>query len=182
MDASLGPGARLGGRYRIVAAIGEGGFGTVYKARDERRHGRIVALKAIHMVALSAQEKIDATDSFNREIGLLSHVSHRTLPRIHEHFTDPDHWYVVMDYIEGQTLEDTLQRIPGGRLPLYQVIKIGMELCDVLTYLHNQNPPIIFRDVKPANVMLTPWSKVYLIDFGIASCFTLDQKKERPAR
>lgn len=168
MDASLGPGVRVGERYRIVSTIGQGGFGTVYKARDEKKGGRVVALKAIYLWPLSTQEKIDATDTFNREIGLLSRLRHRNLPRIHQHFTDPKHWYAVMDYIEGQTLEDMLQRIPEARLSIYEVMRIGMELCDVLAYLHNQNPPIIFRDVKPANIMLTPWGKIYLIDFGIA--------------
>ena len=178
MDTSLGPGSRLAGRYRILAALGEGGFGTVYKARDEKQRGKLVAIKMISMVALNAREKIDATDSFNREIMILSTLKHKALPRIHSHFTDPERWYVVMDYIEGQTLEETLPQVPEGRLPVEQVIEIGLALCDVLSYLHSQNPPIIFRDVKPGNIMLTPSGKVYLIDFGIARRYRMGQVRD----
>ncbi|HLZ56322.1 MAG TPA: serine/threonine-protein kinase, partial [Ktedonosporobacter sp.] len=178
MDTSLGLGSRLAGRYRILAALGEGGFGTVYKARDEKQRGKLVAIKVISMVALNAREKIDATDSFNREIMILSTLKHKALPRIHGHFTDPERWYVVMDYIEGQTLEETLPQVPEGRLPVEQVIEIGLALCDVLSYLHSQNPPIIFRDVKPGNIMLTPSGKVYLIDFGIARRYRMGQVRD----
>src|SRR5260370_16321544 len=76
-----------------------------------------------------------------------------------------------MDYIEGQTLEELLARSSKGRLSLNQVAKIGIALCDVLAHLHNQSPSIIYRDVKPSNIMLTPWGRLYLIDFGIARCY-----------
>jgi serine/threonine protein kinase len=178
MDASLQSDTLLAGRYRILARIGEGGFGTVYKARDRHQHGKLVAIKVINMAALSAQEKIEVTDSFNREITLLSRLEHRHLPRIHHQYTDPDHWYIVMDYIEGQTLEELLARAPKGRLPLGQVAKIGIALCDVLTYLHSQSPSIIYRDVKPSNIMLTPWGRLYLIDFGIARRYQEGQPRD----
>src|SRR5215467_9378639 len=156
MNGSLQPGTLLARRYRILAQIGVGGFGTVYRARDRRQHGKLVAIKAINMAALSSQEKIEVTDSFNREITLLSKLEHKHLTRIRNQFTDPEHWYIVMDYIEGQTLEELLARSPKGRLPLGQVARIGIALCDVVSYLHNQSPSIIYRDVKPSNIMLTP--------------------------
>jgi tRNA A-37 threonylcarbamoyl transferase component Bud32 len=163
-----GPGSLLAGRYLLVEKVGEGGFGAVYKARDKKRRGKLVAIKQINMAALSAQEKIEATDSYNREIELLSKLKHKSLPRVYDHFTDPEHWYVVMDYIEGRTLDEILAAAPGGRLSLAQTLKIGLELCDVLAYLHRQYPPVIYRDVKPGNIMLTAWGQFYLIDFGIA--------------
>ncbi|MBE3558594.1 MAG: serine/threonine protein kinase [Ktedonobacteraceae bacterium] len=173
-----GPGFLLAGRYMLLEQIGEGGFGVVYKARDRRRPGKLVAVKQINMAALSAQEKIEATDSFYREIRTLPDLRHQSLPRIYDHFTDPEHWYVVMDYIKGRTLEDILKQVPGGRLSLAQVADIGLALCDVLTCLHTQQPPIIFRDVKPANIMLTPWNHLYLIDFGIARRYQEGQRKD----
>jgi serine/threonine protein kinase len=83
---------------------------------------------------------------------MLSRLSHRNLPRIYDHFTDPTHWYVVMQYIEGETLEDSLKRAKEGHLPLKQVRDIGGQLSNVLSYLHAQTPSIIFRDVKPSNI------------------------------
>jgi hypothetical protein len=164
-----GPGMTLAGRYYLEKKIGEGGFGAVYKAWDWQNGGKVVAVKQINMASLSAQEKIEATDSYNREITLLSVLKHRGgLPHVRDHFTDPEHWYIVMDYIPGRTLEEILTATPGGRLSLAQTVEIGVKLCDVLTYLHDQNPPVIFRDAKPGNIMLTPWGQVYLIDFGIA--------------
>src|SRR5215469_8779909 len=178
MNGSLQSGMLLARRYRILAQIGVGGFGTVYKARDRHQHGKLVAIKAINMAALSSQEKIEVTDSFNREITLLSRLEHKHLPRIRNQFTDPEHWYIVMDYIEGQTLEELLARTPKSKLSLGQVAKIGIALCDVLFYLHSRNPSIIYRDVKPANIMLTPWGRLYLIDFGIARRYQPGQARD----
>ena len=178
MDGSLNSGTLLVGRYRILARIGEGGFGTVYKARDQRKHGKLVAIKEINMAKLSAQEKIEATDTFNREISLLSWLSHKNLPRISDQFSDPEHWDIVMEYIEGQTLEDLLARSPKGRLSVGQTARIGVALCDVLSHLHNQSPSIIFRDVKPGNIMLTFWDRLYLIDFGIARRYRPGQVRD----
>jgi len=167
----LGPGSLLHERYQLVREIGRGGFGVVYLAEDCQRNHQQVAVKQINIGQLSARESIDATDSYNREVTLLSRLKHRRLPRIYDHFTDPEHWYLVMDYIEGQTLEAALQGMPGQALPVKKAITIGIQVCDVLNYLHTQDPPIIFRDVKPANIMQTPSGQVYLIDFGIARHF-----------
>lgn len=178
MDGSLNSGALLAGRYRILARIGEGGFATVYKARDQRKHGKLVAIKEINMAKLSAQEIIEVTDTFNREISVLSWLSHKNLPCISDQFTDPEHWYIVMEYIEGQTLEDLLARSPKGRLSVGQTARIGFALCNVLSHLHNQSPAIIFRDVKPGNIMLTFWDRLYLIDFGIARRYRPGQVRD----
>jgi len=155
-------------RYVILEKVGEGGFGLVYKARDQQRRGRLVAVKQINLAALSPKEMIEATDSYNREIKLLPRLHHRNLPAFYDHFTDSSHWYVVMDFIEGITLEEYLQKSRGRRLSLKQVREVGLVLCNVLHYLHTQKPPIIFRDVKPANIMRTKTGRYYLIDFGIA--------------
>ncbi len=164
-------------RYRILEKIGEGGFGLVYKASD-KKDNKIVAIKQINIAALSMQEIIDATDSYNREITLLPGLQHRSLPHIYDHFTDEDHWYIVMEYINGETLEETLAKASGGHLPVKQVLDIGMALCDVLAYLHAQNPSIIYRDVKPANIMITNRGDIYLIDFGIARRYRAQQSRD----
>jgi hypothetical protein len=166
-----GPGTLLHERYQLVREIGKGGFGVVYLARDMKRRRRLVAVKQINIGKLSARESIDATDSYNREVTLLSKLRHRRLPRLYDHFTDPEHWYLVLSYIEGQTLDVYLQTQPNKALPFKKVIDIGLQLCDVLHYLHTQQPPIIFRDVKPANILQTPRGRIYLIDFGIARQF-----------
>lgn len=173
----LSPGFLLAQRYRIEEKIGEGGFGLVYRARD-RKNGQQVAIKQITLAALSAQEMIEATDSYNREITILPRLKHVGLPAIYDHFTDPGHWYIVMNYIDGQTLEEKLARAPGGRLPVWEVLHIGQKLCEVLGYLHVQEPPVIFRDVKPANVMISKLGSVYLIDFGIARRYRTGQSKD----
>ncbi len=165
-------------RYRILVAVGQGGFGAVYKVEDTQGGNRLLAMKEINLSALAAQEAIEATDAFNREVYLLSDLTHPNLPCIYDHFTDREHWYLVMDYIEGETLEQYLDRIVSGRLPLEEVLDIGIQLCTVLDYLHTREPSIIFRDLKPANVMRTSASHLYLIDFGIARHFKPGQPRD----
>jgi tRNA A-37 threonylcarbamoyl transferase component Bud32 len=171
-------GALLHNRYRIVGEIGQGGFARVYKARDMKGRNRLVAIKQIDLNLLNPREIIEATDGFNREIKFLSTLDHPNLPKIYDHFTDPGHWYMVMEYIKGRTLEEHLQQKRHQYLPLNQVLKIGLAVMDVLGYLHSQRPPVIFRDVKPANIMLTRRGRVYLIDFGIARRFAPEKKKD----
>lgn len=160
----------LQGRYRVLKQVGTGGFGAVYKASDVKAGNRNVAIKQINLKGLKPNEIIEATDTFNREVEILSDLGHTNLPRVYEHFTDPEHWYVVMDFIEGQTLEEYLLTTKG-HLALDEILDIGIQLCSVLEYLHTRVPPIIFRDLKPANIMLTPYKQVYLIDFGTARFF-----------
>ncbi len=163
--------------YRLVSQIGQGGFGEVYKARDTQ-HNRLVAIKQISLQALSPKDIIQATDSYNREVMLMKGLKHVNLPRMYDHFTDPEHWYIVLEYIEGETLEAYLSHKKEGRLPVQEVLNIGITLCNVLDYLHIQKEPIIFRDVKPANIMRTPRGRLYLIDFGIARQYKPGQKKD----
>src|SRR6266700_5557793 len=142
-------------RYRILVPVGQGGFGAVYKVEDTHGGNRLLAMKEINLSALIAQEAIEATAAFNREVRLLSDLAYPNLPRIYDHFTDRGHWYLVTDFIEGETLEQYLHRRRSGRLPLEEVLAIGIQLCTVLDYLHTREPSIIFRDLKPANVMRT---------------------------
>jgi WD40 repeat protein/tRNA A-37 threonylcarbamoyl transferase component Bud32 len=168
-------------RYRIISQIGKGGFGAVYKAADLQFGNRLVAIKEMSQSSLSQQELIEATESFKREALLLAGLTHPNLPRIYEQFTDRGRWYLVMDFIEGETLEEHLGKMKDGKLPVDPVLEIGIQLCMVLEYLHIRQPPIIFRDLKPANVMLTTHGHIYLIDFGIARHFKPGQAKDTTA-
>jgi eukaryotic-like serine/threonine-protein kinase len=165
-------------RYRVLVLVGQGGFGAVYKVEDIHDGNRILALKQINLSVLTAHEVIEATAAFNREVTLLSDLSFPNLPRIYDHFTDSEHWYLVTDFIEGETLEQYLKKTTNGLLPLKKVLEIAIQLCSVLDYLHTRDPSIIFRDLKPANVMLTPAGHLYLIDFGIARHFKPGQPRD----
>ena len=161
----------LAGRYQLLKSIGQGGMGAVYKAADTRFNNRPVAIKEMSSTGLTPARLQEAEAAFEHEAHLLADLLHPNLPRIYEHFTENDRSYLVMDFIEGQTLEEYLEQKGGGPLPVDQVITWAEQLCDVLNYLHSHQPPIIFRDLKPANVMISDSGHVYLIDFGIARFF-----------
>lgn len=168
-------------RYIVLAQTGRGGFGAVYKATDTQFGNRVVAIKEMSQNHLNPQELLDATAAFNREALMLANLTHPNLPRIYEQFTENGRYYLVMDFIDGETLEAHLDRLQGRKLPLDQVLAITFQLCSVLEYLHSRQPPIIFRDLKPANIMLTASGHLYLIDFGIARHFKPGQSKDTTA-
>jgi hypothetical protein len=114
---------------------------------------------------------------------MLSCLKHAGLPHIYGQFEEGGRRYLVMEYIEGETLEQHLDSLStqGARIPLQQVVDIGKQLCSVLEYLHTRRPPIVFRDLKPANIMLNTQGQIYLIDFGIARWFTPGQSKDTTA-
>lgn len=161
----------LASRYQLISRIGQGGMGAVYKAADTRFNNRPLAIKEMSSAGLPPARLQEAEAAFEHEAHLLADLLHPNLPRIYEHFTENDRSYLVMDYIEGQTIEEHLVQLGGGPLPVDQVIKWAEQLCDVLSYLHTHQPPIIFRDLKPANVMKSESGHLYLIDFGIARIF-----------
>ena len=177
------PGALLHHRYEVVSQIGQGGFSVVYAAKDTQHKNKKVAIKQINLRELPPRQVIEATDTYNREVRLLTkfkhaNLKHAHLPHIYDHFTDPDHWYLVMDFIEGETLEDSVLKTKEGYFPIEEVLTIGIQVSTVLHYLHSQLPPIIFRDVKPSNIMRTPKGHLYLIDFGIARHFSPGQLQD----
>lgn len=165
----LNPDTVLEGRYVIVKTVGQGGMGSVYLALDTRLNNMPVAIKEMSTRAIGGDLQA-AIAGFKKEASLLISLKHNALPVIRDFFSKGDsRWYLVMDYIEGHTLKDEVQQ--RGPIPETEVNNWAMQLCDILDFLHKRNPPIIFRDLKPDNIMLTPDRQIKLIDFGIARHF-----------
>lgn len=169
----------LAGRYLILEKIAQGGMGAVYKAQDKRLQGKTVALKEMSESAIThPEERESVITCFRREAELLARLSHRHLVRVTDYFQETDRHYMVMEFIQGQTLHKLL----SGRqepFPEEQVLRWADQLCDVLAYLHSQDPPIIYRDMKPANVMITEATdEVKLIDFGIARFYKPGKRQD----
>jgi serine/threonine protein kinase len=168
-------------RYRILGQLGRGGMGTVYKAEDTQFGSRLVAVKEMTQEGLSSQQEFSkAAKAFEREALMLANLRHQNLPRIYDYFSESKHCYLVMDFIEGETLAKYLTKTEGS-LAVEEVLQIGIQLCTVLDYLHMCQPPIVFRDLKPANLMRTADGHLYLIDFGIARHFKPGQTRDTMA-
>jgi serine/threonine protein kinase len=174
----LSPQSRLQQRYLILEQVGRGGMGAVYKAEDTRFSRRYVAIKEMSQGHLNTVELEMAIMRFQQEADMLASLVHSNLPRITDRFSDQERSYLVMDFIEGKTLLQLIRDAPNHRLPVAEVLHYARQLCDVLIYLHEHRPPIIFRDLKPANVMVTPNGQVFLIDFGIARSFKEGQPQD----
>jgi len=174
----LKPGANLTGRYQIKAQVGIGGMSAVYKARDLHFPNveKFVAVKEMFNQGRDPAARQVIVHNFEREANLLATLSHPSIPRIFDYFTQDNRSYLVLEFIEGKNLENFINETDTF-LSEQQVVTCAIELCDVLDYLHNHKPePIIFRDMKPSNVMINLRNQVVLIDFGIAKHFQVGQK------
>jgi serine/threonine protein kinase len=174
----LSPQSMLHQRYLIVGHAGRGGMSAVYQAVDTRFGNRHSAIKEMSQGHLNADEIDAATARFQQEAALLGSLHHPNLPLIYDAFSENGRSYLVMEYIDGKTLLQMLKDSGGHALPVAQVLNYAIQLCDVLAYLHSQNPPIIFRDLKPTNVMVRENGHVVLIDFGIARFFKEGQAQD----
>ncbi|MFC4597938.1 serine/threonine protein kinase [Cohnella hongkongensis] len=161
-DLELAPGQLFGDRYRIARPIGKGGMGRVYMAEDTRLGGKARALK---MTRPLPEER----RTFLPEAQLLSELDHPHLPAIVDYYPPDANGVacIVMEYIAGDTLAERFERY-GLRLGFPFVLDVLIDLTNVLTYLHAQTPAVVFRDLKPANVLLGHDDKAILVDFGIA--------------
>ena len=171
----LAQGQVIENRYRTVRLIGQGGFGAVYRAWDLR-------LKSPCALKENFDGSAEAQRQFEREASVLANLRHPNLPRVSDYFSVPGQvQYLVMDFIEGEDLESKL--IAHGRsLPEADVLAWISQICDALNYLHNQKPPIIHRDVKPANIKITPDNQAMLMDFGAFKAYASHTKTTMGAR
>jgi len=169
----LQAGVLLQARYQILDTLGVGGFSSVYRARDMHfpTVTRLCAVK--EMVHMNRDPKVQelATYSFEREASILATLDHPAVPDVYDYFTQEDRGYLILEYIHGQDLEAYLAE-NTDLVPAESALDWMLQLCEVLEYLHNHKPePVVFRDLKPSNVMVDRRGRVRLIDFNIAKIF-----------
>lgn len=160
----------IGGRYRVTKPIGGGGMKMVYLAEDMRLASRLCALAEMVDSFTDPGMQQQAVTAFQREADMLAQLSNEHIPRVFDRFSEQNHHYLVMEFIDGITLEDEL-KAKGGKLDAARVIDVALQILETLQYLHNLDPPVVYRDLKPSNVMLGRNEQVKLIDFGIARFF-----------
>lgn len=166
-----------GGRYQIEMLVASGGMGAVYRAIDTR-FNRPCAVKEMLNEFRNEADRAQAVEWFSREATLLLDLNHPCIPRVRDFFAESGQYYLVMDFIDGRTLAEVLEHeghvagLNGTRGLSEERCRSWMrQLCGVLNYLHGQSPPVIFRDLKPSNIMVTNREEIKLIDFGIARTF-----------
>jgi len=158
----------LQNKYRITRLLGRGGFGSVYLAEHLSLTGVQYAIKEMlpDPGATLAKQK-QAEEQFRLEANLLARLNHPMLPKVWDYFSENSRYYLVMEYVEGETLQERLGRV-GTSLVERDVVKWANDLCQVLEYLHSRQPQVIHRDIKPSNIKIAPNGTLKLIDFGIA--------------
>jgi serine/threonine protein kinase len=177
-EKHLASGTLLVNRYQVQDVIGIGGMGAVYRARD-MHFPNVVKLVAVKEMINQARDPLirqTIVQNFEREAHILVSLSHPSIPKIFDFFTFNERSYLILEFINGKDMEAVLNE-SSGFFPEAQVIQWAIELCDVLEYLHSHKPePIIFRDMKPSNVMVNQDGHIMLVDFGIAKLFREGQK------
>lgn len=180
MSQTLPVGALLRERYEIIDLVGQGGMGAVYKANDLRLRGRVCAVKEVLPELLSSAGMEDqAQDQFYREASVLARLDHPNLPKVSDYFEQDSRQYLVMDFVPGSDLRQVVEeaRRKSVFVPEEDVLAWAAQLCDALTYLHTQEPPVLHRDIKPSNIKLTPRGMVKLVDFGLVKLLQTDENR-----
>lgn len=172
---------RVGGRYQIVTCIGRGGMAAVYQAQDLNLPGRFVAVKEMSNASIADPAQHQQTvAAFQQEAQLLLGLTHPHIVRVSDFIVESNKYYLVMDFVDGASLEDLLAQ-RGQAFEEQKVLTWLSQLCDALYYLHSRTPPIIFRDLKPSNIMVDRFGSIMLIDFGIARRFNPTRSRDTTA-
>ena len=180
MAKTLSVGTVLRERYKIVDLVGQGGMGAVYQADDLRLRGRVCAVKEV-LPELISSAGVDeqAREQFYREASTLARLDQPNLPKVSDFFSQDGREYLVMDFVPGRDLRQLVDdaRRQETFLDEQVVLNWALQLCDALSYLHTQDPPILHRDIKPSNIKLTPRGVVKLVDFGLVKLLKPDESR-----
>ena len=170
----------LRNRYRILEKRAQGGMAAVYRAADMHLAGKLWAVKEMSDAAITNPlDRQQAVAAFQQEAQMLASLSHPNLPKVTDYFSEDGREYLVMEFVEGQSLDELLTACGNRPFTEEQVLGWAFQLCGVLEYLHQQN--IIFRDLKPSNIMIDRNGTVRLIDFGIARIFKVGKASDTAA-
>ncbi|PKL74590.1 MAG: hypothetical protein CVV27_19710 [Candidatus Melainabacteria bacterium HGW-Melainabacteria-1] len=174
--APLPPNTILQGRYQITKRIGQGGMGAIYLADDLRFSQRVAVVKEMLDHFTDPDQRRIATNNFDREAEMLANLKHQGIPEVYDRFTEGNRHYLVMEYVNGDDLEQRMMNQDNEPFDEKDVIDWAVQICEILHYLHKQNPPIVYRDMKPANLILNEEGRIYVVDFGIARHFNPTKK------
>ena len=178
---TLPPGKILENRYKIIKLIKSGGMGSVYKALNQNLDC-ICAVKELIPFKATEEEREKVTEWFIREAKLLARLNHINLPKVFDYFIENEKYYLIMTFIKGEDLITILEREGNPGLPEKKVIEWSLQILKVLDYLHNQKPVVIYRDLKPDNIMHTYDGQIILIDFGLARTINPAQDLRKTCR
>lgn len=175
----LAPGTILKNRYRVTRLIAGGGMAWVYQVAEDLPDGRsqIWAMKELRADGSDLHTLQEGRQLFEQEANILVTLNHPGLPKVAAFFEEAGKVFLVMEFVNGESLE---KRLEHANAPLLEflVLDWAIQICEVLSYLHTRQPPIIFRDMKPSNVMITPTGRIKLIDFGVARTYKVGKSKD----
>jgi serine/threonine protein kinase len=166
-------------RYEVLGILGSGGMGCVYKVSDRSQQGKVLAVKELRPIKLTQGKAHEALIQFQTEARILKRLSHPNLPKVYDYFSLKGAHYIVMEYIRGKTLDQILESRQGKPVDERMALSWALQICRAIHFLSVQKPrPIVFRDLKPSNIMIDRCGRIKLIDFGIARFFKDDQSED----
>ncbi len=169
----------LKNRYEIIGLLGKGGMGCVHKVADRSRHGKVLAVKELRTANQAPGKAAESLTLFQTEALILSRLTHPNLPKVTDYFSLGGSHYIVMEYVHGRTLEQMLEARRGKPVDERLALSWALQICRAMHFLSVQKPrPVVFRDLKPSNIMIDKTGRVKLIDFGIARFFKEEKTED----